>query len=103
MTAPHSPLVEKVISAIDDAIDRTCMGEYTVSYESNHPATRAAIGQAALDACHAEEMQATLRLLLAAIGRLPVRIITGELTDAVLAADAVLKALPPTHPPAAQS
>lgn len=58
------------------------------------------LARAALDACRADELRVVLHCLLAAIGRLPVRILTGELSDTLLAADALLKSLPapPTAP-----
>lgn len=117
--APHSPLVEKTARAIVD-VRRRYNGSHedsdkpmpderwhemrdwylqhrddpnALSVPFSLPAFGYDAAQAALSACHAEEMRVTLQLLLAAIGRLPVRIITGELTEAVLAADAVLKAV----------
>lgn len=82
--APHSPLVEAAVKAMAK-VDSDDVGS-SLSPEEYEP-----YAQAVVASCHAEEMHAALQLLLAAIGRLPVRIMTGELTDAVLAADAVLK------------
>lgn len=46
-----------------------------------------------------EQLEASLRLLLVAIGRLPVVILTEELVEAIQTADAILMN-PPANPPA---
>ena len=92
--APHSMLVEKVAERMHTAGHEAGFFYFPWEKVAEHGREKyAVLAKAAIAACHAEEMQATLQLFLAAIGRLPVRIITGELQQAILTADAILKAL----------
>lgn len=57
MTALHTPLVERVADAIESAAD---------DWMSWGSAYRSRLAQAAIDACHAAELAATLREYIAA-------------------------------------
>lgn len=94
MTAP-TPLVESVARAISQWMNGARLPS-PPNWDRLQEATRQAYldqAQAALDACHVEELESALRDLLAAMQSLPVVILTGPIVDAVEASRTVLAKL----------
>ena len=92
MTAPNTPLVERVAEAIRHH-------EHIINgmpFRSILPIEEArGLAQAAIDACRAEEMQRVIHGLLAAIKGQPVIIFTEGMVDAVETARVLLAKLEP--------
>ena len=87
----HTSLVERAGRRILRHVDSLATDGYSHGDSPELAATR--IAHAALDACHAEEMQHVLRHLLGAMGEQPVLIFTDPLLEALISARAVLAKL----------